>query len=100
MADSSQSAAVRKAIHRDEELSSGRVRGRSHGQVMQTARRALRETAEAKKEYYQGDAFELIARTPDASVDLIITSPPYWGQRSYGLSHNWDILKEWKPKNG
>ena len=76
---------------------------------MRVAHRTLRELSDvnaavnqidAKKEYHQGDAFELIARIPDASVDLIITSPPYWGQRSYGLSHNWDILKDWKPQNG
>ena len=28
-----------------------------------------------------GSCLELIARLPDASVDLAITSPPYWGQR-------------------
>lgn len=32
----------------------------------------------------QGDVFEQIATLPDASIDLCITSPPYWGLRSYG----------------
>ena len=31
-----------------------------------------------------GDCRELIDRLPDASVDVVVTSPPYWGQR---LSH-------------
>jgi DNA modification methylase len=30
-----------------------------------------------------------------ASVDLIITSPPYWGLRTYGQEHNAEILQEW-----
>jgi DNA modification methylase len=29
----------------------------------------------------QGDCFELAAGVPDACVDVIVTSPPYWGQR-------------------
>jgi putative addiction module component (TIGR02574 family) len=34
-------AAVDEAVHRDEELSSGRVTGRTHEEVMEAARRAL-----------------------------------------------------------
>jgi len=34
-------AAVKEAIRRDEELSSGRVTGRTHEEVMRAARRAL-----------------------------------------------------------
>jgi site-specific DNA-methyltransferase (cytosine-N4-specific) len=44
----------------------------------------------------QGDAFDLLDSLPDSSVDLFITSPPYWGLRTYGLPHNWNIDKEWK----
>jgi len=29
-----------------------------------------------------GDCRELIPRLPDASVDVVVTSPPYWGQRT------------------
>lgn len=46
-----------------------------------------------------GDAFELIKNWPKHSIDLIITSPPYWGLRTYGLEHNWDIAKEWSTTN-
>lgn len=43
-----------------------------------------------------GDSFDLVTDLPAESVDLIITSPPYWGQRTYGLTHNWDILEQWR----
>lgn len=46
--------------------------------------------------FVQGDSFDLVSKLPSNSVDLIITSPPYWGQRTYGLSHNWEILEEWR----
>jgi DNA modification methylase len=46
----------------------------------------------------QGDAYDLLPLLPRASLDLIITSPPYWGHRSYGQDHNWDILQEWHAR--
>ena len=30
---------------------------------------------------YQGNCIELIPLLPDASIDIVVTSPPYWGQR-------------------
>lgn len=45
---------------------------------------------------HQGDAFDLVETLTRHSVDLIITSPPYWGLRTYGLDHNWGISEEWK----
>jgi len=39
-----------------------------------------------------GDAFDLFSRLPEQSIDLIITSPPYWGHREYGLRHNWQMF--------
>lgn len=53
-----------------------------------------------KAELREGDAFDLIGRIPPASVDLIITSPPYWGLRTYAGEHNWDVLAEWVKKAG
>lgn len=41
-----------------------------------------------------GDAYDLFNLVPEASVDLIITSPPYWGHRDYDLEHNWDLLND------
>lgn len=31
---------------------------------------------------YEGDSLDLIYELPDESLDIIITSPPYWGQRT------------------
>jgi DNA modification methylase len=41
-----------------------------------------------------GDAFDLFDRLPPQSVDLVITSPPYWGHREYGLNHNWETFND------
>lgn len=43
----------------------------------------------------QGDAFDLLRQMPAESVDLVITSPPYWGLRDYEAEHNWEILDLW-----
>lgn len=42
-----------------------------------------------------GDAYDLLDTLNDDSVDLVVTSPPYWGLRTYGLAHNWDVWEEW-----
>lgn len=34
----------------------------------------------------QGDCLELMRELPDGSVDCVITSPPYWGLRDYGVN--------------
>ncbi len=34
-----------------------------------------------KSQVFQGDCLDLIPRLPDASIDIVVTSPPYWGQR-------------------
>lgn len=51
-------------------------------------------------EIHEGDAYDLMGKLPASSVDLIITSPPYWGLRTYGLEHNEDILQEWLAEGG
>ena len=30
---------------------------------------------------FRGNCLELIPKLPDASIDVVVTSPPYWGQR-------------------
>ena len=42
-----------------------------------------------------GDAFDLINEVDEDAVDLILTSPPYWGLRSYGLEYRDDVLAQW-----
>jgi hypothetical protein len=32
-----------------------------------------------------GDARHVLAQMPDESADCIVTSPPYWGKRDYGV---------------
>lgn len=51
---------------------------------------AARPTADIR----HGDAFDLFEQLPPASVDLLITSPPYWGHRDYGLPHDWDTFND------
>ena len=34
---------------------------------------------------YLGDARAVLADLPDGSADCIVTSPPYWGKRDYGV---------------
>jgi site-specific DNA-methyltransferase (cytosine-N4-specific) len=48
----------------------------------------------------QGDAYDLIPQVDRASVDAVVTSPPYWGHRSYEQTHNWDTLKKWREAGG
>ncbi len=36
-------------------------------------------------EFLCGDAIEVARQLPDACVDTIVTSPPYWQQRDYGV---------------
>lgn len=35
--------------------------------------------------FIQGDVFEKLKEMPSESVDCVITSPPYWGLRDYGV---------------
>jgi site-specific DNA-methyltransferase (cytosine-N4-specific) len=34
---------------------------------------------------YVGDARDVLSGMPDGSADCIVTSPPYWGKRDYGV---------------
>jgi site-specific DNA-methyltransferase (cytosine-N4-specific) len=63
--------------------------------VTQTVPAAEIETLGQGGAIWLGDAFQLVDRLPKDSVDLILTSPPYWGLRTYGHSHNNDILDWW-----
>jgi len=51
-------------------------------------------------EVWSGDAFDLAEKLAANSVDLIITSPPYWGLRTYDMEHNNDILSTWLADGG
>jgi DNA modification methylase len=40
---------------------------------------------DGKVTLYQGDVRAMLALIPDDSVDCVVTSPPYWGLRDYGV---------------
>jgi site-specific DNA-methyltransferase (cytosine-N4-specific) len=40
---------------------------------------------DAPSALYVGDAGAVLADLPDGSADCIVTSPPYWGKRDYGV---------------
>ena len=59
---------------------------------------------------YQGSALEVLKTFPDESIDMVMTSPPYWGLRSYSTNpqiwdgnpecqHEWTEYVE-NPKGG
>jgi DNA modification methylase len=39
----------------------------------------------ASSALYVGDARDVLAAMPDQSADCIVTSPPYWAKRDYGV---------------
>jgi site-specific DNA-methyltransferase (cytosine-N4-specific) len=43
----------------------------------------------------RADAFDALGALGAASVDLLITSPPYWGLRDYGFASNDALLDDW-----
>jgi len=51
-----------------------------------------------------GDCLEVMKEMPDQAIDMIITSPPYWGLRDYGVEQIFggdkDCEHEWALKEG
>ncbi len=74
----------------------GRGRIVTTGEFSDIAPRLGQELEACRWLLVEGDTFDVLPTLPAESVDLIITSPPYWGHRSYGQEHNWDILKGWR----
>jgi site-specific DNA-methyltransferase (cytosine-N4-specific) len=60
------------------------------------ARPKVPDSPPACAEVVHGDAFELLRRVGTETVNLVVTSPPYWGLRSYGHPHDEGILERWK----
>jgi len=51
-----------------------------------------------KQSILQGDVMNCMTTLEDASVDMVMTSPPYWGLRDYGVEGQWGLEKhpsEW-----
>jgi DNA modification methylase len=50
---------------------------------------------------YQGDCLEILKTFPSECIDMVITSPPYWGLRDYGVKGQLgreDTLEEYLEK--
>jgi DNA modification methylase len=52
------------------------------------ARKRKGKTMKVKAEVIIGDNRQALKELPDASVQTVVTSPPYWGLRDYGTA-NW-----------
>lgn len=39
-----------------------------------------------RNQVLQGDVLEKLKELPDDCIDVVVTSPPYWGLRDYGDS--------------
>lgn len=60
----------------------------------------------------QGDALRELRKLPSESIDMVITSPPYWALRDYGegteniwdgdenCEHEWDNIQRFNPTRG
>lgn len=42
------------------------------------------------------DCIDLISKLPDESVNIVMTSPPYWGLRDYGVIGQFGLEKTWQ----
>lgn len=52
-------------------------------------------SALGEAEVLVGDAYDLASTLSPGSVDLVVTSPPYWGLRTYSQDQNESVLPEW-----
>jgi DNA modification methylase len=43
------------------------------------------------KRFQVGDSFKLLKELPDGSVHCVVTSPPYWGLRDYGVEGQYGL---------
>ena len=56
---------------------------RGYGKVVEVRIMGSGDTAMARYEVREGDALEVLRDLPSGLAQLIVTSPPYWGLRSY-----------------
>jgi DNA modification methylase len=45
----------------------------------------MKQIDDFKNKIIQGDTLEVLKQMPDEVIDIIITSPPYWGLRNYNV---------------
>ena len=46
---------------------------------------------------YQGDVLQVLKALPSESVHCVVTSPPYWGLRDYGIDKTMELGSEKNP---
>ena len=39
-----------------------------------------------KNKIYEGNSLEILNKFPEESIDCVVTSPPYYGLRDYGMA--------------
>jgi len=49
-----------------------------------------------RNKIYQGEALEILKTFPNDSIDCVITSPPYWNLRDYGVDNQLGLEKSYK----
>ncbi|MGP3916343.1 DNA-methyltransferase [Nonomuraea sp. 10N515B] len=78
---------LRPAPSGDDEFPQRHPPRRLYGRHLQQEVRAVRQPywTNGPTTLYLGDAREVMAEMPTASVDCIVTSPPYYGLRDYGV---------------
>jgi len=47
-----------------------------------------------------GDVLEKLKEIPEESIDCVVTSPPYWGLRDYGIKGQWGAEKTFQEYLG
>lgn len=58
------------------------------GTEMKTERiPSVLRTSDGRGVIYVGDCLEILRQLPEASIDTVLTSPPYWAARDYGVEH-------------
>jgi DNA modification methylase len=60
---------------------------------------AFRHWREGPVDLLLGDARRVLAAMPDAMVDTVVTSPPFWSLRDYGTGR-WDGRRRHLPLPG
>lgn len=62
-----------------------KLEGETLGQALKEAKASPVARAQSDVRIMVGDVFAQLALLEDASVDCVVTSPPYWGLRDYGV---------------
>lgn len=55
-----------------------------HGFILDLEKQLMKSIEELRNQVINGDSLKVIKEIPDESINLIITSPPYFGCRVYG----------------